>query len=95
MGWRTAFIGDQYRVIVYDCGALPLTYITVRYASLALAITLWILYFHEILIRSGRIRMRWLKKRLTELLLMLSIALFTLLVFTIMGSFTSALHRSH
>jgi len=39
--------------------------------------------------------MGWLRQRLTDVLLMLSIALFTLLIFTIMGSFTSTLHRSH
>jgi len=80
---------------VYYCGALPLAYTTARYASLGIALTLWLLYFHEILIRSGRVRIGWLRQRLTDVLLMLSIALFTLLIFTIMGSFTSTLHRSH
>ena len=80
---------------MYYGGALPLTYTTVRYASLAIAITLWILYFHEILFRSGRIRMHWLKKRATDLVLMLSIALVTFLIFSYVGGFHSGSHRAH
>jgi len=85
----------QWQAIVFYCGALHLTYTTVRYGSLAVSITLWIFYFHEILFRSGRIRLQWLKKGLTNVLLMLSIALVTLLIFTFVGSFYSASHRSH
>lgn len=80
---------------MYYGEALPLTYTSVRYASLALAIALWILYFYEILVRSGRIRMQWLKKGLTNILLMLSIALVTLLIFAFVGSFYSGSHHSH
>jgi hypothetical protein len=56
---------------------------------------LWILYFREILFRSGRIQMHWLKKRLTDLVLMLSIALVTFLIFTLVGGFHSGSHRAH
>jgi hypothetical protein len=88
-------VDAQWQVIVYYGGALPLTYTTVRYASLAIAIALWILYFHEILFRSGRIQMRWLKKRVTDLVLVLSIALVTFLVFSFVGGFHSGSHRAH
>jgi hypothetical protein len=85
----------QWQAFVYDCEALPLTYTTVRYASLAIALTLWILYFHEILFRSGRVQIHWLKKRLTDLVLMLSIALVTFLLFSFMGAFHSGSHGAH
>jgi len=80
---------------MYDCEALPLIYKTLRYASLAIAIALWTLYFHEILFRSGRIQMHWVKKRLTGLLLMLSIALVTFLIFSFVGGFHSGSQRVH
>lgn len=74
---------------------MPLAYTTARYASLAVATTLWIFYFHEILFRSGRIQMYWLKKRVTDLVLMLSIALVTFLIFSYVGGFHSGSHRAH
>ena len=44
---------------------------------------LWLLYFHDILFRSGRIEGRWIKKRLSEVGLMLVVALVTILIFSL------------
>jgi hypothetical protein len=78
---------------VYDYEALHLTFTTVRIALACVALAFWILYFHEILFRSGRVRTQWVKKGLADVLLMLSIALVTFLIFTLMGGFQSAPHR--
>jgi hypothetical protein len=78
---------------VYDYVALHFTYTTVRIALACVALAFWILYFHEILFRSGRVRTQWLKKGLADLLLMLSIALVTFLIFTLMGGFHSTPQR--
>jgi len=39
--------------------------------------------------------MYWLKKRVTDLVLMLSIALVTFLIFSYVGGFHSGSHRAH
>ena len=44
---------------------------------------LWLLYFHEILSRSGKVEGRWIKKRLAEVGLMLVVALVTILIFSL------------
>ena len=44
---------------------------------------LWLLYFREILIGSGKIQAQWVKKRLGELGLMLVVALVTILIFSL------------
>ena len=71
--------------IVYYYGALHDAYTTTRVVLFCLAITFWILYFHEILFRSGRIRTQWLKKRLADLVLMLTVALTALLFFILLS----------
>jgi hypothetical protein len=76
---------------VYDFVALHLTLTTVRIVLLCVALTFWILYFHEVLFRSRRIRVQSLKRGLTDLLLVLSIALVTLLLF----SLASGIHPVH
>ena len=60
---------------MYHYVALYPTYTIVRGGLFLIAATFWILYFHEILFRSGRLRTPWLKKRLAELALLLFIAL--------------------
>jgi hypothetical protein len=78
--------------IVYDYGALSLTYTVVRVILFLAAATFWILYFREIF-RSGGIRTRWLKQGLANLLLIVSIALVTFLVFSFMSGFVFTPHR--
>lgn len=78
---------------MYDYEALHLTFTTVRIGLACVALAFWILYFHEILFRSGRVRTQWVKKGLADVLLMLSIALVTFLIFTLMGGFQFAPHR--
>ena len=56
------------------------------------AATFWVLYFHEILFRSGRIRTQWLKKRLAELALLLFIALASSLFFLFLSGIQSCRH---
>jgi hypothetical protein len=77
---------------VYDYVALH-AYTIIRIVLFCIAATCWILYFHEVLFRSGRIRTQWLKKRLADLLLVLSIALITFLVFSLMNGFQPAYHK--
>ncbi|HXM22613.1 MAG TPA: hypothetical protein VN948_15255 [Terriglobales bacterium] len=76
---------------MYDYVALHHAYTTIRVVLFCVAVTFWILYFHEILFRSGRIRTQWLKKELANLLLMLSIAIVTFLVFSLL----SGVHLTH
>jgi hypothetical protein len=71
--------------IVYDYVVLHFTYTTVRIGLFVVAATFWILYFHEVLFRSGRIRTQWLKRRLTDLALLLLIALVSSLFFLILS----------
>jgi hypothetical protein len=70
---------------VYDYVALHFTYTSVRIGLFVVAATFWILYFHEVLFRSGRIQTQWLKKRLTDLALLLLIALVSSLFFLILS----------
>jgi hypothetical protein len=77
---------------VYDYGALDFAYTILRVVLLSVAVAFWILYFHETWFRSGRIQTPRLKKGLANLLLMLSIAIVTFLVFTFMSGFYSAPH---
>jgi len=72
---------------VYDYVALHLTYTIIRVVLFCVAVGFWILYFHETWFRSGKIQTHWLKKVLADLLLLLSIALVTFLVFSFMGGF--------
>lgn len=60
------------------------TYIT-RVVLFCVAVALWLLYFHEILFRSGRVRTGWIKKRAAELGLMLLMALVTILIFSLVN----------
>jgi len=79
---------------VYDYLALHLTFTTIRIVLFCLAVTFWILYFHEVLFRSGRIRASGLKKGLADVLLVLSIAIVTFLVFTLANGIHSGPHRA-
>jgi hypothetical protein len=79
---------------VYDYVALVMTYTIVRVVLLVAAVAFWILYFHETWFRSGRIQTHKLKKGLANLLLMLSIAVVTFLVFTLMNGFHSTPHSA-
>jgi hypothetical protein len=75
---------------VYHYVALH-AYAILRAVLFCVALTFWILYFHEALFRSGRIRTQWLKQGLADLLLVLSIAIVTFLVFTLISGF----HPTH
>lgn len=77
---------------MYDYVALHITYTIIRVVLLCVAVGFWILYFHETWFRSGRIQTQWVKRGLANLLLMLSIAIITFLVFTLMNGFQSAPH---
>ena len=70
---------------MYDYVVLHLTYTTIRLGLLCVAAGLWILYFHEILFRSGRIPTHWLKRGLTDVALLLLIALVSFLFFLFVG----------
>lgn len=59
---------------MYDYVVLHFTYTTIRIGLFVVAATFWILYYHEVLFRSGRIRTQWLKGRFTDLALLLLIA---------------------
>lgn len=78
---------------MYDYVALVMTYTIVRVVLLVAAVAFWILYFHETWFRSGRIQTQRLKRGLANLLLMLSIAVVTFLVFTLMNGFHSTPHH--
>jgi hypothetical protein len=78
---------------VYHYVALYPPYTIVRGGLFLVAATFWILYFHEILFRSGRIRAQWLKKRLAELALLLFIALISSLFFLFLSGIQYSRHR--
>lgn len=79
---------------MYDYGRLHLSFTTIRGILFCVAIAFWMLYFHEILFRSGKVQTRWIKKGLADLLLMLSIAIVTFLVFTLARGIPNH-HRPH
>ncbi len=60
--------------------ALHLSFTTIRGILFCVALSFWILYFHETFFRSGKVRMHWLKRGIADFLLMLSIAIVTFLV---------------
>ena len=78
---------------MYDYEALDFSYTILRVALLFIAATFWILYFHEILFRSGRVRTQWLKKGLADLGLILVIGLVSSLLFLLVSGFQSGHHR--
>jgi len=86
------FPGIIFEAIVYHYVALDFAYKIVRAVLCVVAATFWMLYFREILLRSGRIQTQWLKKGLANLLIMLSIALVTALILTFVSGFP---HRAH
>jgi cytosine/uracil/thiamine/allantoin permease len=90
VGLYPAFKGIDQQAIVYDYVALHITYTIIRVVLLCVALACWILYLHETWWRSGKIQTHWLKRALANLLLMLSIAIITFLVFTLMNGFESA-----
>jgi len=77
---------------VYDGVVLHYPYTILRIVSFCVAVTFWILYLHEILFRSGRIRTRSLKRGFFDLLLMLFIALVSSLFFILMSHFHPPRH---
>jgi hypothetical protein len=87
------FRGIIVEAIVYHYVALDSAYKIVRAVLCVVAASFWILYFREILLRSGRIHTQWLKKGLANLLVMLSIALVTFFVFIVASGFHSP-HRA-
>ena len=78
---------------MYHYVALYPAYTIVRGGLFLIAATFWILYFHEILFRSGRIRTQWLKKGLADLALLLFIALVSSLFFLFLSGIQSSHHR--
>ena len=58
-----------------------------RLVLFCVAAGLWVLYFHEILFRSGRVQTHWVKRRLADLGLMLLIALVTILLTSLISGF--------
>jgi len=75
---------------VYDCAALHVAYTITLVVLSCVAATCWILYFYLVLSKSERIRTHWLK-RLTDLLLMLLIALVGFFLSLLLSGFH--LHR--
>jgi hypothetical protein len=78
---------------VYHCVALYPAYTIVRGVLFCVAVTFWVLYFHEVLFRSGRIQTRWLKKGLADLALLLFIALVSSLVLLLLSGIQFMHHR--
>jgi hypothetical protein len=70
---------------VYYGVALYPTYTVIRVGLFCIAITFWVLYFREILFRSGGIRTQWLKKGLTNLAFLLLIAFVSSLFFLLLS----------
>jgi len=62
---------------------LQVAYSITHIVLFAVAATLWFLYFHEALFRSGRVKTHWLKKRLIDLLAVVFIAAVTFLIATV------------
>ena len=60
-------------------GATNITHVVL----FCVAAGLWILYLHEVLFRSGKVQTYWVKRRLTDLVLMFLIALVTILIFSL------------
>ena len=85
-------LGHSIQAIVYDYGALDLAYTIFRVALFCCAVAFWILYFHETWFRSGKIRTRGLKRGLAHLLVMLSIAIATFLVLSVISGFHFSFH---
>lgn len=65
--------------------ALHLTFTTIRGILFCVAVAFWILYFREVLFRSGKVQMHWLKRGFADFLLLLSIAVVTFLIFTLVS----------
>jgi hypothetical protein len=73
---------------------LHLSFTTIRGILFCVAVAFWILYFREAFFRSGKIKMHWLKRGIADFLLMLSIAIVTFLVFTVVRGLPTH-HRGH
>ena len=69
---------------MYDGLALHDMNNIVRVVLLCVAAGLWILYLHEVLFRSGKVKVHWVKRRLADLSLLLLMALVTVLMFALM-----------
>lgn len=68
-------------------------YTILRVVLFCIAVTFWVLYFHEVLFRSGKFRTQWLKKGIADGLLLLAIAIVTFLVLTLVSGGPPAHHR--
>ena len=64
---------------------MHLSFTTIRGILFCVAVAFWILYFHEVFFRSGKIKMHWLKRGIADFLLMLSIAIVTFLVISLVS----------
>ncbi|MGA8492621.1 MAG: hypothetical protein WB711_19515 [Terriglobales bacterium] len=71
--------------------ALHLSFTAIRGILFCVALAFWMLYFHEVLVHSERVRTRWLKKGLANFLLLVSMAIVTFLLFTLVSSLPSHL----
>jgi hypothetical protein len=72
---------------------LHLSFTTIRGILFCVALAFWILYFREIWFRSGKVQMHWLKRGVADFLLLLSIAVVTFLVFTLVSAIPLHYHR--
>jgi len=75
---------------VYDVLALHRAHDITLIVLACIAAAAWLLYLYLLLFRAGKSRTDWLKKRLADLLVVVSIALIGFLV-----SFLLSLLRSH
>jgi hypothetical protein len=84
---------DRETTLVYDSHVLHLSPIVARLVLCCIAAALWVMFLHEILFRSGKVRTHWVKKRFLDLLVMLSIALVTFVFALVLVGLN--FHRSH
>jgi len=68
--------------IVYDGIVLHWNNNITHLVLFCIAAGLWVLYLHEVLFRSGKVKVHWVKRRLADLGLMLLMALVAILLFT-------------
>lgn len=70
---------------VYHNHALHITPTIARLVLGCVAAWLWVLFLHEVLFRSGKVKTHWVKRRLFDLLVVLSIALLTFVFVILTG----------
>ena len=77
---------------MYDGVALHGVYHITHAVLFCVAAGLWVLYLYEVLFKTGKVQTHWVKRRLTDVALMLLMALVTFLVFTLVAGLQSG-HR--